>query len=172
MTKRRVAKARSRYRAEVPDLTIDELNLHKQWAEQPDLAQKWGEELADARLDYDNAKSNVEVVSADLELRIRNAPETFGIPKVTEGAVKATIVTQPEYKKAVRKQNELNHKVNVLRAVCGAIEDRKKGLESMVYLFGQQYFAVPKVGREGREYMEETQKRRVRKGIRPKKRRE
>ena len=68
--------------------TIDEMALDKEWLGQADLYHSYAVQLADARYELDEAKREQDVTEADLSLQIREDPEAYDCPKVTESAIK------------------------------------------------------------------------------------
>lgn len=150
---------------DIPDesiVDIDEDILDKEWLKQPKLYMRYALLLAEAKHNLAQAKADVDVVSADIELQIRSTPLDFGISgKATEGAVHAVLVTQKKYKVAVKNLLEAQHRVDMLNAVLRALEHRKDTLENLVYLHGQNYFSTPRA--RGSKDIEETTKREARK---------
>ena len=126
-------------------LEIDPLRLDDELVGQPKQRQVYGELLADAQLDLDNAKSALAVIQAETDREIREAPEAYGVMKVTENSVSTAVTVHPAVKIAVKKLNEAKHRVNVLSAAVDGLEHRRAALKSMVELHGQDYFAAPKM---------------------------
>lgn len=124
-------------------LEIDPLRLDEEWIQQPKQRQVWGELLADAQLEYDTAKSQLDVIRAETDRDVREDPESYGVGKVTETSIAAAIVTHPAVKLAVKRLHEARHKVNVLQASVDGLEHRKRALTLLVELHGQDYFATP-----------------------------
>jgi hypothetical protein len=124
-------------------LDLDQDRLDEEWERQPKLYFVWAEKLANARLDLDEAKVALDMTRAELEKRIREDPASFDLEKTTIEAVKSTVVLQPEFVAAAQVVHEAQHKVNVLVGVITALDHRKKALENMVYLHGQNYFSEP-----------------------------
>lgn len=139
---------------------IDEYNLDKEFYEQPKLMRRYAFKVADLRLIVAERKAAVDLVKAELELAIRAEPENYGVKKVTEKLVEAVIITQDEYKTALKKYNRAKHKLDQYQAIVSALEHRKSALEGAVKLHGQGYFAEPREP-EGKP-MTEANKRRVR----------
>jgi hypothetical protein len=128
-------------------LEIDELRLDEEWLHQPKMRQIWGEKLADAQLELDEAKSVLAVVVAELDNDIRSDPESHGVKKITESAVSSAIPRSDVHQRAVKKLNKARHAVNVLQAAVDGLEHRKRALTSLVELHGQDYFATPSMPR-------------------------
>lgn len=129
-------------------LDIDPDALDKALVEQPRLFFKHAAKLADARLELDEAESRFDVVKADLSLAIRGNPKKYKLGdeiKITEASIDATITTHPKYVEAQGEVNVAKHAVAILQAVATALDHRKRALEKMVDLHGQNYFSTPHV---------------------------
>lgn len=124
---------------------IDEGLLDKEWLKQPKLFMRYAIQLAEVKLEFAEAKANLELVQAELEHRIREDPETYGIKKVTEGSIHSALVMQKRYKQAVSEMNLAKHRVDLTQAVVDALDHRKRALENLVTLHGQNYFSTPRV---------------------------
>jgi len=96
----------------------------------------------------DDAKERLDFVRAKLDAEIRNDPEKFGITKLTESAIQATIILQPEYQEAARAYNDAKYEYEVSQAAVRAIDQRKTALENLVKLLSVSYFAGPKTPRD------------------------
>lgn len=127
------------------DVNIDETILDIEWLEQPNLMLKYGKLVVQARKEYDLAKENLDVVKAELDKEIRNDPAKFDLPKATESAIVAAILTHPKYRQASERLVEAKYNLGMYQTAANAIETKKAALENLVKLHGQQYFAGPKV---------------------------
>lgn len=129
-------------------LNIDQDELDKALVEQPRLFFKHASKLADARLELDEAESRFDVAKADLSLAIRGNPKKYKLGdeiKITEASIDATITTHPKYVEAQGEVNVAKHAVAILQAVATALDHRKRALEKLVDLHGQDYFSSPRV---------------------------
>lgn len=143
-------------------LEIDDLNLDKECQRQAKLFMTYALRLAHARNDIAEAKAEMDLVEAELSHAIRAKPLKFGIPKFTEQALKLAITLQQEYQDCLRALNRAKHAADVLEAYCDALEHKKKSLDNMVYLQGQNYFSTPKSLNNVPEAVREIRKKRVR----------
>lgn len=125
------------------DFEPDKDALDEEWVRQPELYHSYATQLADARMKLEMRKNKLEVVKAELDKEIREDPSEYGIVKVTEGAIAAIIVVNPRYVKALEKVNDGRHAVDILTAAVNALDHKKKALENLVYLHGQNYFSSP-----------------------------
>jgi hypothetical protein len=142
--------------------TVDKERLDEEWVNQPDLFHEFAIQLADARLELEEAKAELDVVAAELDRDIRERPNKFGLDKFTETAVKNTVLTQQAYKAQVSAVNKARHRMDIVQAAVTACDHRKKALENLVYLHGQDYFSTPRArGEDATALREADDKKRV-----------
>jgi hypothetical protein len=142
---------------------IDEMALNKEWLGQADLYYSYASQLAEARLALDEAKREADVIEADLSLQIREDPEQFDCPKVTESAIKEVVKLQEEFQDSRVSVNDAQHKVNLLQAAVTALDHRKRALEKLVDLHGTNYFSEPHARSDGgKEFIEQQKKKAAR----------
>jgi len=144
------------------DITIDENALDKEWTFQPRLYFRYAAKLADAKRDADQAKTEVELTKAELELAIRTNPEKFDLQKVTESAVASTVLAQAEYGRVRQADLDARHTVDILQAAVAALDHRKRALEGLVQLRLANYYSSPRAPQGAEEDMREMEKRLVR----------
>lgn len=130
------------------DIRIDETALDVEWLEQPSLMMKYARVAIEARKKLDQAKEALDVAKAELDKNIRSNPERFGLEKITEGAITSAILTHKDYAKANQEMIEAKYQTDMANAAVRAVEARKDALENLVRLFGQSYFAGPKMPRD------------------------
>jgi hypothetical protein len=145
-------------------LIIDPNNLDRGWIDQAPLVFEYGEKLANARDELRGCTSELDLIRAELEKNIMEDPGTFGVPKVTVSAVASCILMQKEYQMALQTVHKKQHEVSVLDAFVLALDHKKRGLQSMVSLHGQEYFAEPRADVSNQRSIEDAIKRKVRKG--------
>lgn len=138
-----------------PITEIDQNRLDEECVSQPRLYMKYATELADAKFDYDEAKARFDVAKAEIQLDVRDNPEEFGLKKVTEATIEAAVIASEAYQTAQKKVNQCKHAVALLEAAVGAIDHKKRMLENLVTLHGQNYFSQPKPKGMGKEQAEE-----------------
>ncbi len=126
------------------ELGIDPDALDVEWLNQPRVFMKYSEMVAQAKLEVDMAKEDLDVVKAELDRDIRSNPEAFGIAKIVEAVVTNTIILQVKYAEANTILFQAKYKAEILASAVKAFDQRKKALENLVTLFGQSYFAGPK----------------------------
>lgn len=133
------------------DVTIDINKLEKEWLNQPKLFFYWAERLAEARFEEDAAKQKLELVEAQLDASIRENSEEYDLIKVTDKAVEACLTRQATYQNALTGLNKAKRTTNILQAAVTALDQRKRALESLVALHGQNYFSTPRTRGEAAE---------------------
>jgi hypothetical protein len=141
---------------------IDPDKLDEEWIKQPRLFHKYAKRLADAKDAFARAKSLLEVVMADAAKDIRDNPSKYGITKVTEGAVEVRVLLHKKVEEARDKMHAAKHRVDVFEAAVSALEHKKRALENLVTLHGQNYFSTPRVspeaGKKMKDRLEEKKK--------------
>jgi len=146
------------------DMYIDENCLEIECLDQAALMVRYTTKLAEAKKERDQSKEMLDVMYADLDLKIREDPEKFNLSKITEGAVRSAILMNTDYQKAQNKLDWTNYEVNVLQGVVSAIDQRKSMIEGLIRLHGQQYFAGPNVPHNMSELRKKSEER-INKGI-------
>jgi hypothetical protein len=118
--------------------------LDQEWLNQPKLYYTWARHLADARRGVAEAKQRVDVVKAECLRAIQADPAAFEVTKPTVDAINAAVLEQLEYKDAVAEHLELAHRADIIGAAVNALDHRRRALENLVDLHGQNYFATPR----------------------------
>lgn len=130
------------------DINIDPDGLDTEWLSQPHLMLKYSQHLAEQRKLLDESKQSLDVAKAEADKKIRTNPEKYGIEKITEAVVGNAILIEKGYQQAYTEYLEAKYETDMAQAAVGAFEHRKNALENLVKLFGQQYFAGPKMPRD------------------------
>ena len=125
------------------DFEINENQLDREWIRQPLLIEGYLHTAAELRRDLDRKKNSLSVTEAQFDRSIRNDPDQYGLAKITEGAVSKTIILQEEYQEALTAVHDAKFDYDVAQAACQALDHKRKGLEDLVKLYGQQYFSTP-----------------------------
>ncbi len=141
---------------------IDKHRLDEEWEDQASTFYEFSTKLADAREDHDRFKAKLDVIEAEFDKGIRQRPEEFGVEKITEKAVEKTIILQTKYRDARDDVIRSKHDVDICEAAVKALEHKKKGLESMVYLQSQGYNSEPTGPRLAKERVMDWEKKNVR----------
>ncbi len=132
------------------EIRIDPDALDVEWLMQPTLFMKYGEALAEAEMEADNAKEKFDLVKAETDSDIRGNIEAYtgSTKKPTETQINTLVVQHPDYKKVLSVLNSTKSTVKILVMAVRAFEQRKVALENLVKLHGQSYFSSPQEGRD------------------------
>ena len=130
------------------DRTIDPLALDVEAAQQADLFFKWAERSIEARSEMDEAKLKLDTTEARLAIECRKTPENFGLSKITEAAVAVAVKTADRYLNAYDNFLRAKETAGLLGQAVEAMEQKKRMIEVLITLHGQQYFAGPSVPRD------------------------
>lgn len=141
------------------DKSIDWDHLHFEWARQADLTHDYGVELADAKLKVDKAKERLDIAKAKAFLK---ATEEVKSPV---DKIKAVAELDSNYIQAVQEHNQAKHELGLVQAAYDAVtQTKRKALEALVSLHGQQYWSAPVEPRDyeqwcGKRFGEESQQK-------------
>lgn len=130
------------------DRLIDPAELDVAAIEQADRFFHWAEQAAKARVVVDRTKLQVDLVESRLTIECRKEPSKFGIGKITDATVSHAVHNHPDYEAACERHLGAREEYLLLDAAVEAMEQRKRMIEILVTLHGQQYFAGPKVPRD------------------------
>jgi hypothetical protein len=125
-------------------LDVDLYQLHVEWVRQPRLYREYAGKLADARMRLNEARSALDIVYAEQDKDVRLHPQKFEIDKITEATVKNAIMLTAAYQNADEDVIRAKHDVDVLEAMVGALDHKKKALENLVSLEMRDYFSKPR----------------------------
>lgn len=125
-------------------LKIDLNLLDQEWLIQPRLFLEWADKLTKAKEKMRDLKIDLDVVKAETADSIRNDPTDYDIREApTIAMVVDAVMQQKSVKKAIKKLNTAESRVNWTQNMLNAIDVRKRALEKLVDLHGQKYFATP-----------------------------
>lgn len=138
----------------IPPIDIfepDKNRLDDELQYQPKLCRIWNQKLAVAQKRLDKAKAHLKFVHADLFNKIRINYKDHGFSKSPgEAAINHVVFTQKRYRDAQDELIEAQYIVNQLEGISTSIDHRKKSLEGLLWLFGQDYWADPRISGDGR----------------------
>ena len=140
-------------------IKIDPDNLDLECLYQPQYFMEYAEMLAKAENNLDIAKRNLDRVCSKKSLDIRKNPENYisGINKLTENMIQSLLDNDAEVDEANNKIIECKHDVKVLSAIVDAFEQKKRSINNLVVLHGQQYYSGPDSIRPlNREFIKST----------------
>jgi hypothetical protein len=141
------------------DVRIDEDALDIEWLEQSSLMMKYIQHNIQMQKILDKTEQDLNVLKAEMDLDIRSHPEKYGIEKVTEGSISATILISKKYKEAYSNFLDIKYEANMAKGAITAFEHKKVSLENLVRLNGQGYFAGPAMPRDISREREEHEKK-------------
>lgn len=138
---------------------FDKYSLETEWEKQPKLFWDYSVVLADRRADVERAEAEENVVYAEIEQEFRLEKIDT---KVTEAAVKAAVLTDERYKRAVESRIQAKHAADMAKAAVDTLSHRKTALEKEVELFLANYFAKPRAPKGREEEVGMMRKRHLR----------
>lgn len=99
----------------------------------------------------DAAKTELEILKADVELEIRsmsidtiNKTYKLSIDKITDNVIKALIISNPQVIAASREFDKVKHQHTKSLAIRKSLENRGKMINNLIQLFGQNYYGFIK----------------------------
>jgi hypothetical protein len=132
-------------------LLIDEHALDKECLTLPSLIMQVADLAAKRRQRLDELNTQLEVTEADIDKKIRNSPETYGLEKVTESAIKSVVATNPIVLKRLEEIRDAKYNLDLASGLLTALDAKKKSLTLLVELHGIGYFSNPRVSEKGKE---------------------
>jgi hypothetical protein len=145
-------------------IEIDGDRLDEEWMSQPTLYYDFAVRLAESKAALVEAKANVDVVRAEISLKIRNDPAKYAVAKLTEKSLEERVEMHARVREAEAAHNQARLDTDILQAAVTALDHRKKALESLVYLHGANYHSEPKARTpEAKEAVEKIARAKVRK---------
>lgn len=143
---------------------IDHNALDVEWVNHPKVFMEVSSMLVMEKLKLKKLTMRLDVKEADALKEIQEAPENFGFPKKpTIPEVKAAVAVHEDVKAIRKKLIDQEYEVNMLSACVSSLEHKKRALESLVTLHGQNYFSGPSVARDlEAEVIGDAQKRKAR----------
>jgi len=140
-------------------LIIDQFALEEGCKDQPDLYREVGELYVSFKSSAKRLKEEVEYVKAELQQKIRSNPDVYGLAKVTESAISAAILLQPEFKEIQKEYLEMDELASTLNIFLTSVEQRKSALKDMVSLYIYNYYSDVSLTSEGKEVVKADEER-------------
>lgn len=122
-------------------LSINEHQLHIECCNQPTLVYEIGELNAKVNALCARLKSNLEIISAEIDSDIRANPATYGFVKPTENGIANTIILSEKYKEAKKDLIDANELSGCISALYEAVKDRRSELKNATELFLNKYYS-------------------------------
>lgn len=130
------------------DRKLDPSQLDVEAVQQADLFFKWAERAITARSDAERLELVLEVTEARIQAEIRKDPESFKLEgRVTEAGVAAAVKQSARYIEAHDAWLDAKEQASLLDKAVIAMDMKKRMIESLITLHGQQYFAGPSTPR-------------------------
>lgn len=123
---------------------IDRSQLDDEWCRIADDIYAAAEKVTDFEAEILALNRRKKKLQTSFKLKIRAAPEDYGLEKLTEAGIEDALSNIKKYREADEAVEDV--KILQMRAknlVTGLVEKRR-GLESVMTLFGWGYFADPK----------------------------
>ena len=139
------------------DLKLNRFALDKEAERQADMYLYWSMELAEAKSERDKAKTRLGIISGERELEIRNNPGYDG--KITEGVIKALVMSDKTIEEAQNILDLGNKNVNSLEGVVRALDHKKSQIDNLTRLSIAGYYSTPKQDNEAIEARKQLNKK-------------
>jgi len=143
------------------DVRIDPSALDVEWLRQPGLVFQYGKLAAEWERRVEKSRRRMDVARAELDSAIRKNPTKFKLDKATETAINNVITSHPDYSDAHSEYLENKYEWEMAKAANRALNDKRSSLENLVRLYGQNYFAGPKLPRDLDHEWEKQEQQRV-----------
>ncbi len=131
------------------DIRIDVDDLDVEWTEQATLALKYGKHYAQCRRELSEAEEEIKITRSELIKEANEDPEgCCDKEKPNAGDIEAYYRNHKRHKKAKEEIIRLQYELDMAEVAKNEVSfTRKAALENLVVLYGQQYFAGPKMPR-------------------------
>lgn len=138
-------------------LDVDPNNLDLNCVGHAKFMRVWGDKLAAARRNTREVKANLKLVVAEEKQTIRNTQFGPGGKPLGNEPVDELLQLNGRFQTAQQQVIQAEYEEELIESKVKAIESRgRTGLDNMVKLFGQQYFAPPRADPETRQRYEST----------------
>ncbi len=150
------------------DITIDENALDIEWLDQASLALKYAKHLTQLKARVARLEEKKKTKRSELILEVNENPIELMNKKTPNAAdIEAYYRTDEEYKEIIKELLLVQEEAEFAELAFQEIAwTRKKSLEYLVILHGQQYFAGPKIPRDlSKEWEQREQQKRSDEGV-------
>ena len=143
------------------DLSTDKDALEECLVEQAELYGKWSKAHAQSIKERDDAKDLLNVVKADLDMKVRKNWDILGFDKKpTDMAITSWILAHKDYRASNFHFIEANYNMNVLEGAKWAFQHRKDSLDNLVKLYLNNYYADSRaVDQDAREMLSDMRQK-------------
>ena len=122
---------------------IDQNHLDVEWSKQSAAVFEACRLAAQAQLCFSDYKRQLDVKKAEASTDIRRNPDRYGFNvKPTEGAIEAQITALPVIQDLQDKIIHAKYQYELCNAAVTALDNKKKGLESLTRLRAMNYYAA------------------------------
>lgn len=146
-------------------VAISEFELDKECVRLPSQYRQAAFNAAETNRDIDEAKAELKVTEAELCIKIRQDPSKFGLEKLTEGALREMVLLNPKVRALEAKIRGLEHTESMQKALCAALDMKKRSLTNLVELHSAGYHATVRPSPEGRETLNKISRDRTSKPL-------
>jgi hypothetical protein len=146
-------------------VSIDPLKLDVECVNLPSDYLKFSHLAAEARHNLECAEAALKEKSARLADDIRANPGNYGLEKITEAAITATIQVSAAFITHQKAVLEARHQKDLAECIVWAMDMKKRSLTNLVELHGMGWSATVKVSEKGREAVDNLRKTGARKNF-------
>lgn len=129
------------------DRRIEPDQLDVECIQQADLFFKYSLRAIEAKKEVERQEFELDTYEAKLQMQCRRSPGDFGLDNVTESGVKSAVKCHDKFHKRAMALIDAKEEMAVLQAAVTTMDMKKRMLESLITLHGQQYFAGPAIPR-------------------------
>lgn len=122
------------------DVYLDVLSLGKEVFVQPTLYEKYSRYLTALEDEQETMLNKFEMKKDSISLDIRNNPTEWGINKITEDAVRATINLNPEVQVLKKDMQYINKLVKDAKGALKSIDRKGRSLDNAVRMYVTGYW--------------------------------
>lgn len=153
---------------DLDDLDIDVTRLDDEWSKQPKLYFHAAELQADVAARVDRLRSLVKVAEAEVRALVVADTDKYDAGKGTAPDITAAVIRAMANKKVVTNLRKAEHRLDIVKAFVGALDQKKRALESHVNLFVHNYNSAPREPKGGHDAVGNMKdQRRARRGTEP-----
>lgn len=149
------------------DTKIDKYALDEELAIQSELFMKWAELYYTSTDLKRRLQTRMDLLEGKIGNKIRLDPELYGFDKKapTEGAIKAIVNQDKEYRKLVKEMHDLTNDMNVYGAAKEAMNHKKESLKSLVKLWSEGYYSMPSITKKEGDKLDKQRKEKINKKL-------
>lgn len=143
-------------------LDINEFELDKECIRLPSQYGQAAWQAGETLRDIGEAKADLEVLEAEIHLKVRQNPGAYGITeKLTEGSIKEVTAINPKIRDLSKKLRALEHKLEMENVLVKAIDKKRSALGNLVDLHCAGYHSTVKPSGEGKAVLKKISSDRV-----------